>query len=410
MFQLVLWSLFAASLACAQNAKGADLKALYDAQKWADLHDELQKTNAHNFYRGAVAVVFHEDPRKAESFLRSVIKAEPRSEEAWQAYEWLSHLFLYGGQYRSFVSIMEARWNAFPQRPGQEQEREEVAGFRGLPDQVTERVRPSTLQHEDKSIFIPLSVNGSPATWFFDTGAWVSAVSESEAKRLGLKFGDAAGAMATITNKTGFRTAVAEELIVGDAHLRNVSFAVFPDDGEPWSSLPPGRRGLLGMPVIVAFRTLRWASDGTVRIGENPEKLDMHKANLIFDNDHLAVRVAFQGRNALASVDTGAEGTDLFREFALQFPSVMESGRKGSTEISGIGGKEFYESVTLPEVKFELGGIQAVLSSPHVLMNRSLRSYVGNLGLDVFEQGRAFKLDFTAMRLELGAGDLPGRL
>jgi hypothetical protein len=405
MFRLILLPLFAALLACAQRANGADLKALYDSQKWIELHDELQKTKAHNFYRGAVAVVFHEDPHKAESFLRSVIRANPESEDAWQAYEWLSHLFLYGGQYRSFVSTMEARWNTFPQKPGQKQEREEVAGFRGLPDQVIEQVRPSTMRHEDKSIFIPLSVNGSPATWFFDTGAWVSATSESEAKRPVLKFGDAAGTIGTITNNAGFRTAVAEELIVGGVRLRNVSFAIFPDDGEPWSSLPPGRRGLLGMPVILAFRTLRWAADGTVRIGENPEKLDVHKANLIFDNDHLAVTVAFQGRRTLASVDTGAEGTDLFREFALQFPSVMELGKKGSTETSGIGGKEFYESVTLPDVTFELGGIRAVLRSPHVLMNRSLRSYIGNLGLDVFQQGGAFKLDFSAMRLELGAGN-----
>ena len=405
MFRLVLWSLLAVSPACAQSVNGADLQALYDARKWTEIHDELQKTSAHNLYRGAVAVVFHESPRKAESLLRSVIKVEPKSEDAYQAYEWLSHLFLYGGQYRSFVSTMDARWTAFPGKPEQKQEREQVAGFRRLPDQVTERVRPSTVRHEDKSIFIPLSVNGSPATWFFDTGAWVSAVSESEAKRLGMKFGGAAGTAATITNRTGFRTAVAEELIVGAVRLRNVSFAVFPDDGEPWSLLPPGRRGLLGMPVILAFRTLRWASDGTVRIGENPAALNVHKANLIFDNDHLAVTVGLQGRKALAAVDTGAEGTDLLREFAMQFPSVMESGRKSSTEIRGVGGRDSYESVTLPEITFEIGGIQAVLRSRDVLMNRSIRSYIGNFGLDVFQQGRAFKLDFTAMRLELDPGN-----
>jgi|SRR5579863_2502949 len=405
MFRLVLLTLFVAPLVCAQIASDGDLKALYDGQKWAALHDELQKTNAHNLYRGAVAVVFHEDSRRAESLLQSVIKAEPKSEDAYQAYEWLSHLYLYSGRYRSFVSIMEARWTAFPQRPGEKQEREEAAGFRGLPDQVTERVRPSTLRHEDKSIFIPLTVNGAPATYFFDTGAWLSSVSESEAKRLGLKFGGASGSTATVTNRIGFRTAVAEKLIVGEVRLKNVSFAVFPDDQEPWSLVPPGRRGLLGMPIILAFRTLRWAPDGTVRIGETPAALNVHTANLIFDNDHLAVTVRFQGRKALAAVDTGAEGTDLFRDFAVQFPSVMESGKKGSTEIHGVGGKETYESVTLPEVSFELGGIQAVLHSPEVLMNRSIRSYIGNFGLDLFQQGRAFKFDFTAMRLELGGAD-----
>ena len=59
--------------------------------------------------------------------------------------------------------------------------------------------------------------------------------------------------------------------------------------------------------------------------------------------------------------------------------------------------------MTLPELTLEIGGIHAVLRSADVLMNRSIRSYIGNFGLDVLQQGRAFKLDFTAMRLEVEA-------
>ena len=161
--------------------------------------------------------------------------------------------------------------------------------------------------------------------------------------------------------------------------------------------------GLIGIPVIVAFRTIRWAKDGTVRIGERPAPFDAHKANLAFDNDHLAVSVRLQGRTAFAALDTGAETTNLFRELGVQFPSVLESGKKGKTEVRGIGGVESYESVTLPEFTFEIGGFPAILRSQNVLMNRGTRSYIGNFGLDVLEQGRAFKLDFGAMTLELEA-------
>jgi hypothetical protein len=194
---------------------------------------------------------------------------------------------------------------------------------------------------------------------------------------------------------------VADELVVGGVRLKNVSFTVLPDEGEPWSLLPLGRRGLIGIPVILAFRTLRWAQDGTVRIGERPAPFDVRKANLMFDNDHLAVSVRLKGRTVFGAVDTGAEGTDLFRELAVQFPSILESGSKGSTQVRGIGGAESYASVTLPEITFEIGGIQAILRSKDVLMNRGIRSYIGNFGLDIFQQGLAFKFDFTAMRLEL---------
>jgi hypothetical protein len=394
-------TLFTASFLFGQRIPTTDLKALYDAQKWAELHDGIKKTKGNHFYRGAVAVVFHQNPRQAESLLDSVIKAGPKSDEAYQAYEWLSHLFLYSGRYKRLVSTMEARWAAFPGREGEQQEKAEIAPFRGLPDQVTVSVRPSTVPHADKSIFIPLSVNGLSAAYFFDTGAWLNAMSESEAKRLGLRFSDATGSSSTMTGRAGFRTAVADQLTVSGVRLENVSFAVFPDDGEPWSLLQPGRRGLLGMPIILAFRTLRWAQNGTVRIGEKPASFDVHRANMLFDNDHLAVTVEHKGHRALGAVDTGAETTDLLREFAVQFPATMVLGKKGTTQVRGVGGAESYESVTLPEITFEIGGIHTILRSQDVLMTRSIRSYIGNFGLDIFQQGRAFKFDFTAMRLEL---------
>jgi predicted aspartyl protease len=395
--------LLAASFLVAQRSPAPSLRTLYDAKKWAELREALSNGKGQDLYRGAVDVTFHQDPLQAESHLRSVIRSAPKSEDAYEASGWLGHLYLYSGQYRRLVSTMEARWSAFPGRSGEDQERSEVAGLRGLPDQVAVSVRPTTLRHEGRSIFIPLSVNGQAATFFFDTGAWPNVMGESEAKRLGLRIVEASGSMATMTNRTSFRTAVADELIVGGVRLKNVSFTVLRDDGEPWSLLPPGRRGLIGMPVILAFRTLRWAQDGTVQIGQRPAPFDVRKANLMFDNDHLAVSVQLEGRTAFGAVDTGAQGTDLFREFAVQFPSIVDSGRKSSTQVRGVGGAESYASVTLPEITFEIGGIQAILRSQDVLINRGIRSYIGNFGLDVLQQGRAFTFDFTAMRLELEA-------
>jgi predicted aspartyl protease len=157
---------------------------------------------------------------------------------------------------------MEARWAAFPEKADKEGEKAGLVGLRGLPDQVTERVRPSILHHEDNSVFVPVTVNTHTAAYFFDTGGWISSVSESEAQRIGLRFTDTAGTTTTMTNAAAFRTAVADVLVVGNVRLKNISFAVFPDDGEPWSQLAPGRQGLLGIPIIIAFRTLRWAHDG----------------------------------------------------------------------------------------------------------------------------------------------------
>jgi len=403
VFRYILSALLWSSLLFAQRTPAPDLKALYDSGKWTELDETLARTKENHFYRGALGVTFNQGIRKAESHLRAVIKAAPASQEAYQAYEWLSHLYFYSGQYKRLVSTMEARWAAFPGRPWQEEEKREIAGYRGLPDQVTVSVRPATLQHEEHSIFIPLSVNGKEASFFFDTGAWPNVMSAAEAQRLGLRMTGVSGSMGTMTNRTTFRTAVADELVVGGVRLKNVSFTIFPDDQEPWSLVPLGRRGLIGIPVILAFRTLRWAQDGTVRIGEKPAPFDVRQANLIFDNDHLATSVRLEGHTSWVALDTGAETTNLYGELARQFPSVLKSGKKSTTQVRGMGGAESYESVILPELTFEIGGMKATLRSQNVLMNRGTRAYIGNLGLDVLQQGRAFKLDFTAMRLELEA-------
>jgi predicted aspartyl protease len=126
---------------------------------------------------------------------------------------------------------MEARWAAFPNKSELKNEQTAIAGFRGLPDQTVGRQRPSTLPHEPGSIFIPISINRTPATYFFDTGAWVNCMSESEARRLGLAVHDAEGTLGTGTGaKIGFRTAVASEVTAGGIHFKSVSFAVFRDD------------------------------------------------------------------------------------------------------------------------------------------------------------------------------------
>jgi predicted aspartyl protease len=278
-----------------------------------------------------------------------------------------------------------------------------MAPFRGLPDQTVGKFRPSILHH-DGNIFVPISIGGKAAKYFFDTGAWVNCMSESEAKRLGLAVHESGGTLGTATGaKVGFRTAVAEEFAAGNISLRNVSFAVFPDDQEPWSVLPEGQRGLLGMPVLLALRTLRWTRDGTIEIGAKARLKDVHTSNLYFDNDHLLLVAGVQGRRVHGLLDTGAETTDLYEEFTKEFADlVQESGKKDSTEVRGVGHAESFDSITFPEVMFRIGGVDSVLRPAHALLKQlGPKGTVGNFGLDLLKQGRGFRIDFGAMTLEL---------
>src|SRR5260370_7444507 len=148
-------------------------------------------------------------------------------------------------------------------------------------------------------------------------------MSESEAKRLNLTIHDGAGTLGTGTGvRGGFRTAVAAELVVGGIQFRNVSFAIFRDDQEPWSELPPGRRGLLGIPVILGFRTLRWSQDGAVEIGRQPALLAPSQSNIFFDDDHLVIAAVLGQSTVLATLDTGAHTTHPYPSFSKEFASL----------------------------------------------------------------------------------------
>jgi predicted aspartyl protease len=376
--------------------------SLYARRRWTELYGAVQHRKDQIFFRGVVAAVFGQDQRGA-SLLRSVILSSPHSEQAYEAYEWLTHIYFRNGRYRSLMANMEARWAAFPNKPERKNEQAALAGFRSLPDQTADKPRDSTLRHDPKQIFIPLTIDNTPATYFFDTGAWVNGLSVSEAKRLGLVVQESQGSLGTATGqRVALRTAVAREVVIGGMHFRNVSFAVFNDEEEPWSDLAPGRRGLIGMPIILGFRTLRWSEDGTVRIGSKGGGRDPLQANLFFDDDHLLTSARLGDAEVRATLDTGAETTDLYLPFANRFPALTEAGAKNSMDIRGVGNKQTFDSITVPEVRFELGKAGVVLKPAHVfLKDIGAKNCIGNFGIDLLMQSRAFRIDFGAMRLDL---------
>ncbi len=70
--------------------------------------------------------------------------------------------------------------------------------------------------------------------------------------------------------------------------------------------------------------------------------------------------------------------------------------------MRGVGHAETFDSVTLPEVKFNIGQLDTLLRPAHVLLKQiGAKHCVGNIGLDLLKQGRGFKIDLGAMILTL---------
>ena len=392
----------------AANSQNAELKSLYEAHQWFKLRDAVQAKRASAFYRGAVAAVFNH-VKQAEKNLKSVIKSAPRSERASDARALLIYTYQRAGHYRQAFSEIESALAVKPDDAGLKNARALFGALSQYPEQSVVERRFSRIRYSMKggNLFIPAEVNGKSGNYIFDTGANFSLISEGEAKRLGLTIhessGHEVGDSAGVNIDT--RIAVADQLRVGNVRLRHVAFFVVGDDQQPFIDLPSGERGLLGLPVILAFQTLRWEQKGTFEIGFPPGARKGPKSNICFEGANLIVEGEFRQSKINVFLDTGAIRTRALPLFAREFADfVNESGRKDTTRVTGVGGSVEVDAITLTELALRINGFSLVLRPAQVLLKETTsdsRWWHIWIGLDLLNQARVVTIDFKSMTLAL---------
>ena len=222
-----------------------DFKALYDAHQWFELRDALAGDSGSALYRGAVAVAFNQTA-DAEAALKPIIKCES-DYEADEASEWLSYMYVRSGRYRQAAAAMD-----------DSSVTENMLGR--LPDQALRKFERCTVscRKYQRRLFITGSIAGKALEFFIDSDANFSFMSESEARSLGLPIHESNDHVYGATgNRAKFRVAVADELTVGSIELENVTFLVLPDSEEVFRRVPLQAQASVGIPVLLAFRTLQ---------------------------------------------------------------------------------------------------------------------------------------------------------
>ncbi len=398
----VAWS--AIISACRKSDADVQAQSLDDGRQWLDAR-AIPAPTSPALLRAAAANALNQ-VAVSENLLLEVIRAQPTSDSARRAHLLLSRIYLRQGRYERLIANLDEWSRLFPGGEDVQKERADIEQFRGLPDQIAGPRRLSSLPHGLGNDFAaPVTINGKPATYLLDTGAWMSVMTEAEATRLGLTIRTGAGVLSDPSGKgTPISTAVASDVSLGAMSFRNVSFAILPDV-EPWRSMPPGRGGILGIPILLDVGCLHWARGGTWELGcAGAGTRD--SANLVFFENRLLVGSTISGTRVFGTLDTGAETTDLNANFAQQFAETIgRNGVKDTTSITGSGGTTTFESVVLPNVGFDIGGARVALRPAHVTMQQASvmggRCCVGNVGLDLLLQTGALTIDFSTMTLRL---------
>jgi predicted aspartyl protease len=372
------------SACCAAGQREPDFKALYDSHQWFQLRDAVAATpDTPAFYRGAVAAAFN-DPKGAEKFLRPLIESAPQPLQAAAARELLDTLYWRLGQIRKADPTLK------------------------LPDQSIDARGFSRFRKAVKNgyLVLPILVNGKPARFVVDTGCpYASVMSESEAKRLGLVVraetslaGDAAG------RPVPGHIAVAGELTVGKFRLRDAMCWVYRDDMFWPSQWPSPDRGAIGLPVLLAFGTLRWTDDGTIELGHPSARRCIREANLCFDDLSLMAGAGFRQKSIVFFFDTGSDHSELGPRFREEFASTIGESVKTETRrvLSADNVSKEIHQQTLPALRFHLGGIETVLRPATVLLDENeFHGDYARLGTDLLDQAHAVTIDFNSMTLTL---------
>jgi predicted aspartyl protease len=376
------------------------LRALYRSHQWFDLRATITNGSP-DLMQGAVATAFN-DPAAAEVLLLNVIRTRPTLVDADEAYGMLSQIYIRSGQYGRF-SRNYRDWAArFPSSPELLREKENLQKFSGRPDQVNGPRRRAVLRHEEDTFSVPVTIDASKDDCLFDTGAWQSAMTDREASKLRLRVREGSATLIDASGtRTTFRTAVAKEVVIGAMTFRDVSFAVI--TGGPFADV---EACIIGMPILLPARGLRWSKDGTIEFGGTDEPSRQMSSNLIFDRHRLLLRAEVLGRMVLTTLDTGATTTDLNANFADLFADfVARIGKKGTQDITGAGGTRTFESIDLPELVFTIGPTSVALRPAHVTLQRLAliggECCVGNAGHDLLTQRQSFAIDFSTMTLRL---------
>ncbi len=375
-----------AVLMLAFAAQGADLKLLYDNHQWFELRDALRTERGHPLYRIAVAAAFNDSTRAEEEFRVWQRSAQQSDAPALrEAVLCIVQMHMRNGRYQ-----IELPGGKLPDM--------------GVPSQTLAAHGASRLHAEetqDHHLIAPISVNGQTARLALDTGAGISIITESEARRLGLS--DLTTQMEFIWfagAKSKQRIAVAKRVTIGSYEFRDVAFGVVAD--EDLAKFSRQIHGGIGVPLLTAIENIRWSRDGEMELGFPASPAG--ETNLCFDGFATVARIEFQRRKIYAVLDTGNPWSKWWPPLSRDFPKLLEQ-NSGKKMIANTGGNAAeVQSAIIPQLRLRVGGFEVTHHDAPILQARTSANsayYGGSMGFDLLRQARRVTIDFKSLTLRL---------
>jgi len=243
---------------------------------------------------------------------------------------------------------------------------------------------------------LKICIGNDSENFIFDTGANLSCIIESVAKRFKMKIIPAGIEVGTTTgHKISADLAVCPKLTLGNIDVYNSIFIVFPDEQLFFSRANYQIYGILGFPVIEAFKEIHITKDCDFIVPKKETEFS-EASNMALDG--LFPLVFFNQKHF--TFDTGADSTMLYHNYYLENKQEIDNRYKPQkVAFAGAGGKKEFDGFIV-DYEFNILGKKVTVNDIQLLKEAvDDETVYGNIGQDLIGQFDEMILSFSQMHL-----------
>ncbi|AOC97157.1 hypothetical protein BB050_04079 [Flavobacterium anhuiense] len=412
--KFLLGLLFAVQILLGQTKSDSILKQLSKQHQFAkmDSLNSKEKGKDYYFYKGLYANVCNK-PKLSNQYLDSL-----KNNELINTYEFAKlkddnyiKLFSYNSAYMaSKVLTMK-----FQQRFTKEELQDEIntqqiwKTLRGTrPQSIDKFTKITVAAVKDKAGLITTEVKAKDTVshFVFDTGAGISCITESIAKKMGVKIlPDHNISVESFTGqKNKVRIGVASEINLGELKIDNAVFLVYPDKAFTFADGAYVINGIIGFPIIKELGTITFEKDKLTFSKESES--GANEKNLFVDELRAIVMLKYKNKTLPFNFDSGAKVSLFNKAFYETFKTDLDSiGTLETTKTSSAGAEVVStEVLVLKDQSISLGNKTIQLPK----MEIAPKDYgvygevnYGNIGQDILGQFKKVVISFDGNYLKL---------
>ena len=255
-------------------------------------------------------------------------------------------------------------------------------------------------------IQVPIMHGADTTDMIFDTGANLSVITKTAAKKLGMKIFpvkiDLASGTTGHTVKSSL--AVADSLFLGEILIRNAVFLLLPDEMLNFKQQDYRQDGIIGEPIIAQLKEVTIRKDGTLTVSHQP---GFHTQNNLALDGLMPIAELTTLQDSLPfRFDTGASSSVLYKPFFDRFRSyVLRNGVANKLRTGGVGGK-IVETDAYTLTNFTLGidrhlATMSRISVRSTSLNSQGDMFFGNLGQDLLRSFSSLRINFETMFVDV---------